>query len=197
MPRRPLLLTVALCALPLAACNNSPEAGQPNTAPATSTTPTPTAPSTPTYTSEEQAAITAAKARYAVARAAAGAALAQPGKATRAALEKAGNGGEWVNAIADQIATEQENGWYQTGAAKIVSTAVKSVNLTSTQPEVRLTSCIDSTSLVTRYQSNGQPVPEGSSDGPRHKFQSRLVYAPDAGGKKMWFLVEEKVAGAC
>jgi hypothetical protein len=199
MTPRPLLLTVALSTLLLlTGCNNSPEAGRPNTTPPSTTpTPTPTAPSTPTDTPEEQAAITAAKARYTVARAAAGAALAQPGKATRTALEKAGNGGEWLSAVAGQIATEQENGWYQTGAAKVVSTAVQSVNLTSTQPEVRLINCVDSTTLVTRYQSNGQPVPEGSSDGPRHRFQSKLVYAPDASGRKMWFLIEEKVAGPC
>ncbi len=74
MTPRPALGTAlaALCALTaLTACQGSPEAGHPNTTPASpSATPTPTAPSTPTWTPEEEAAITAAKARYVAATAA-------------------------------------------------------------------------------------------------------------------------------
>jgi hypothetical protein len=202
MTRRPLTAAVATLStlLPLTACTGSPEAGHPNTTPTSPTTtpsPTPTAPSTPTWTPPEQAAITAAKARYVAARAAVGVALQQPKKATRDALEKAGNGGTWVLAVAEQVNFQVENGWYQTGTAKIVSTTVQSVKLDIEQPEVRMSSCIDGSAVVTRYQSNGTPVPEGPGNGKRHRFQSRLVYAKSGAGAMMWFLVEDKAVGTC
>jgi hypothetical protein len=203
MIRRPLTAAVATLStlLVLTACNGSPEAGRPNTTPTSQTpspTPTPTGPPTPTLSPQEQAAVTDAKARYVAARAAVGVALKQPTKATRAALAAAGNGGTWVIAVAGQVNFQVENGWYQTGDPKIVSLAVQSVRLKLEQPEVRLTSCIDSAQVVTRYQSNGKPVPAQGDDGNRHRFQSRLVYAKSVEtGRKMWFLVEEKVAGTC
>jgi len=126
------------------------------------------------------------------------AALQQPKKASRDALEKAGNGGTWVIAVAEEVNFHIENGWYQSGEAKIVSTTVRSVKLDLPQPEVRLSNCIDSSAVVSRYQSNGKEVPSQGDDGDRHRFDSRLVYAPSTStGNKMWFLVEEKVAKTC
>jgi hypothetical protein len=132
------------------------------------------------------------------ARAAIGAALKEPTKATRSALAAAGNGGAWVIAVAGQIDFQVENGWYQTGDPKVVSLAVQSVRLNLEQPEVRLTTCIDSAQVITRYQSSGKPVPTQGDDGNRHRFQSRLVYAKSVEtGRKMWFLVEEKATETC
>ncbi|TDU87450.1 hypothetical protein EV138_0973 [Kribbella voronezhensis] len=73
------------------------------------------------------------------------------------------------------------------------------MKLTGEQPEVRLTSCIDGSKVVTRYQANGKPVPMGPNDGTRHKVQARLVFAPPLDKTtKIWFLIEEKrVAGKC
>jgi hypothetical protein len=204
MTPRPALgtATAALCAvLMLASCQGSPEAGRPNTIPVTPSaapTPTPSKPSTPTWTLAEEAAITAAKARYVAARAAVGAALKRPPKATSSGLAAAGNGGDWAIAIAGQIDSWTKNGWYQTGDPKIVSLAVTSVSLNLEQPEVKLTSCIESTQVVVRFQSSGKPVPMQSGNGKRHRFQSRLVYAKSAeAGKKMWFLVDEKAVRTC
>jgi len=199
MPRRPLAATVAtLSALTaLTACNPSPEAGRPNTTPTTPTT-TPTAPSTPTWTPEEEAAITAATARYAAARAAVEKALADPAALNRPALEKAGNGGEWILAVIGDARFQARNGWYQAGQAKISATKVAAVKLGIAQPEVQLTNCIDSSGVVTRFKKDDKPVPMGPGNGNRHKFSSRLVYAPPApGGQKMWFLISEKATGTC
>jgi hypothetical protein len=201
MTRRRLLAAATLSAtLTLTACNGSPNAGQPNTTPPPSpqTTPTPT-PSAPAWTEEEQAAITAAKSRYTAARAAANAALRDPGRASRDRLVKAGNGGAWLIAILGEIEFQKNNGWYQTGDVTIASTVINSVTLTGEQPEVRMTSCIDGSKVVTRYQSNGKPVPMGPNDGTRHKVQARLVFAPPTDQTtKIWFLIEEKrVAGKC
>jgi hypothetical protein len=200
MTRRPLL-AAALCAtLTLAACNGSPKAGQPNTSPPPSTpsttaTPTPTG---PTWTPEQQAAISAAKARYAVARAAVTTALKDPRKPSKEPLEKAGNGGSWLLTAIDQIRFQRDQGWYLSGTLKTTSTTVTSVKLDLQQPEVRLTNCIDSSAAKTLYRATGKPVPLEGGDGDFRKFQSRLVLAPPAtGGAKMWFLVDEKVVGAC
>jgi hypothetical protein len=204
MPRRPAFLpaAAAICALlALTACQGSPEAGRPSNTPTTTSvisTPTPAAPSTPAWTPEEQAAIAAAKARYMAARAAVSQALKQPTKATRSALAAAGNGGTWVIAVAGQIDFQVQNGWFQTGDAKVASLAVESVNLKLEQPEVRLRSCIDSSQVVVRYQSSGKPIPVEGDNGSRHRFESRLVYAKSAvSGKKMWFLVDEKTTKTC
>ena len=196
MTRRPLL-AAALCAtLTLTACNNSPKAGQPNTT-APSTTPTPT-PTNPTWTPEQFEAITAAKARYAAARAAVDQALMNPSKLDRGALERAGNGGEWITTILGDATNYQKYGWYRSGKIKIASTQVTSVKLDIEQPEVRFTSCLDSSSVVTRFQKDNKPVPQGGDNGKRHKFSSQLVFAPPApGGSKIWFLVSDKPTGPC
>ena len=202
MIRRPLLAAAALCAtLTLTACNGSPEAGRPNTTPpptaSPTTTPTPS-PSTPTWTEEEQAAITAAKARYTAARAAVESALRDPRKPSREPLERAGNGGSWLLAAIDQVRFQREQGWYLSGTVNTAATAVTSVKLSLEQPEVRLTSCIDSSAAKTLFQATGKPVPLEGGDGDRRRFQSRLVLAPPAkGGPKMWFLIEEKAVGSC
>lgn len=202
MTRRPALgpATAALSALlALTACQASPEAGRPNTTPTSPTaTPTPTAPSTPEWTPQQQAAITAATARYAAARAAVEKALLDPARLNRSTLEKAGNGGEWILAVIGDARFQARNGWYQTGTAKISATKATSVKLGAPQPEVQLTNCIDSSGVVTRFKKDGKPVPMGPGNGNRHTFSSRLVYAPPAqGAQKMWFLISEKATGEC
>jgi hypothetical protein len=195
--------TAVLCAVLLSACNGSPEAGRVAPAPS-STTPsaTPTSSASPTaspeWTAEELSAIAAAKARYVTARAAVDNAMNDPQKSTRTALEKAGNGGSWIIAVLEEVNFQRDNGWFQAGKVQIDSTAVERVSLTGEQPEVRLTVCIDTSKISTRYQANGKPVPMGPGNGNRHKAQSRLVFAPPANqGAKMWFLIEEKAEGSC
>lgn len=204
MPRRPAFApaTAALCALlALPACQGSPEAGHPSTSPI-STTPTPSATRmaspTPTWTHEEQTAISAAKRQYAVARAAVDAALAAPAKADRTKLEKAGNGGEWITTVLEDIINFQNYGWYETGRTKVTNIQVTSVNLKLQQPEVSLTSCIDSSAVVIRTQADGKPVPIGAGTSSRQKVSARIVYAPAvAGSAKRWWLVAEKELGPC
>jgi hypothetical protein len=204
MTPRPALgtATAALCALlALTACQGSPKAGQPNTTPTSaSSTPTPTttAPSTPTWTPQEQAAITAAKGRYVAARAAVERALRDPRMSSREPLEKAGNGGSWILTAIEQVRFEREQGWYLAGTVKITSIDVLSADLGLAQPEVRLTSCVDSSNAKTLYQATGKPVPLKGAPSKHRRFQSRLVLAPPTnGGQKMWFLIEEKAVGAC
>jgi hypothetical protein len=206
MPRRPSLgpALVALCALAaLTACNGSPEAGRPNTTPTSSSTttspsPNPSAPSTPTWTAEEQAAITAAKARYLTARAATGKALEKPEGVRSPVLEAAGNGGAWLQSILARLDFFTRNGLYQSGTSKIVSSAPTSVDLSAEQPTVVLKGCIDGTGVQMRYRATGKPVPVASTVGDsKHSVNARFVYAPNAAGKKIWFLIEEKAAGAC
>ena len=202
MPSRPALgrATAALCALlALTSCQGSPEAGHPNTTPTSPPpTPTPTAPSTPTWTPAEEAAITAAKARYVAARAAVDKTLSTPTKADRTALEKAGNGGAWMLTVLQDVVNYQDYGWYQTGQTKVTNTVVTSVKLNLEQPEVRLLSCVDSSAIVIRFQKDGKPVPLGPGNGRRHKVASQLVYAPPAtGGTKMWWLMTDKASGTC
>jgi hypothetical protein len=202
MIRRPLVGAAVLCgALLLAACNGSPEAGRVTPAPTTSgptTTPTASTPTTPAWSEDELAAIAGAKARYVTARAAIDVAMNDPLKSTRAALEKAGNGGSWIIDVLDDLNFQRDQGWFQAGKVQIASTAVKYVSLKGEQPEVRLTVCIDTSKISTRYRANGKPVPMGPGNGSRHKAQARLVFAPPANqNAKMWFLIEEKALGSC
>lgn len=204
MPRR--LLPAAVATLStlslLTACTGSPEAGRPNTtptspSPTSSPAPTPSAPSTPTWSADEQAAITAATAQYPL-RAAAGRALQKPEGVRSPVLEAAGNGGAWLESILERLDFFTRNGLYQTGTSKISSTAPSSVNLKAEQPTVVLKSCIDGTGVQMRYRSTGKPVPVASTvGGGKHGISARLVYSANAAGKKMWFLIEEKAAGAC
>jgi hypothetical protein len=201
MTRRPLFAAAALsAALTLTACNGSPEAGRPNTTPPTAsptTAPTP-APSTPAWTEEEQAAITAAQSRYTIARAAIDSAMNAPHKATRGALESAGNGGNWIITVLGDVNFQRENGWYQAGKVQVVSTSVASVTLAGEQPRVGLTVCLDTSKTSTRFLANNKPVPKGPGNGKRHKADAVLVYAPPAGKTaKMWFLIDEKASGSC
>lgn len=204
MPRRPALAPAlaALCAITtLTACQGSPEAGHPNTTPTSSsptTSPTPSAPSTPGWTAEEQAAITAAKARYVAARAAVGKALEKPEGVRSPVLEAAGNGGAWLQSILERLYFFTRNGLYQSGTSRILSTAPSSVDLNAEQPTVILKSCIDGAGVQMRYRATGKPVPVASTvGGGKHGVNARFVYAANAAGKKMWFLIEEKAAGAC
>ncbi|TCC23406.1 hypothetical protein [Kribbella speibonae] len=205
MPRRPLLAAAAtLSTLTLlTACNGSPEAGRPNTTPTTPSTtptptPTPTAPSTPTWTPEQQVAITAAKARYVAATAAADQALTRPTAFDRPALEKAGLSSERILELYDQAQSLADRALYQAGTVTIVSTAVKSVKLDGPQPEVVLTSCLDASKVILRFQKDGKPVPvlPGGS-GRRHVFEARLVYAAAASGGQMWFLSSIQGGAKC
>lgn len=204
MPRRPALATAtaALCALTaLTACQGSPEAGRPNATPTSSSsarTPTPTAPSTPTWTPEQQAAITAAKARYVAATAAIDRTFLNPSEVDRPALEKAGLSGEWIITIVDQARTLARSGLYQTGNTQVTNTQVVSVKLDQAQPEVKLTNCLDSSKRIIRFKKNGKPVPLGPGEGTRHKIASRLVFAPPAAGEqKIWFLMSDEDNGIC
>lgn len=201
MTRRPLTAAVATLStlISLTACTGSPEAGHPNTTPTSPTpTPTPTAPSTPQWTPQEQAAITAAKARYSAARTAAGTALHDPRTANRERLEAVGNGGTWLASILERIVYLSDRGLYQTGAAKIISASPVSVDLTAEQPTVMLKTCIDGTGVQMRYRATGKPVPVVTTvGGGRSGVSARLVYAPGNAGTRMWFLVEEKSAASC
>lgn len=88
---------------------------------------------------EKQAAITAATARFVAARRATELALQNPTKADRAVLERAGDGGRWLADTIDDITFYRDNGWYQAGSVKLSSPDVKSVRLTTQQPEITLT----------------------------------------------------------
>ncbi|WP_350277478.1 hypothetical protein [Kribbella sp. HUAS MG21] len=206
MPRRPAFAPAiaALSALlALTACQGSPEAGQPNTtAPSTasSSSPAPTVPSTPTtpgWTAEEQAAITAATTRYLAARRATEQALQNPAQAERTELERSGNGGQWLTDVIEDITFFRDNGWYQAGAVTLSSPTVKTVRLAGQQPEVTLTSCIDSSAVVVRYQATKKPVPLGPDNGSRHLAQARIVLAPGSDGRKAWFLISETGDAKC
>ena len=205
MSSRPALgpATAALCAvLALTACQGSPEAGHPNTTPtptsaAPTPTPTPPRPSTPTWTPEEQAAITAARARYLAARAASERALQAPAKANRAILEGAGNGGAWLTDIIEEITFYRERGWFQGGSIELSAPSAKSVRLKTQQPEVTFTVCVDTSAVVIRYQATKKPVPMGPDNGARHQARARMVLAPGANGQKAWFLVEEGGGERC
>jgi hypothetical protein len=202
MTRRPALglATAALCALlALTACQGSPEAGRPNTAPTSPTpTPTPTAPSTPTWTPEEVQAVEAAQARYRAARAAIDRALNDPTKSSRAPLEAAGLGGSWIIAAIDDVRSLRENGWYRSGSVQIRSLTAQTVKTDAAQPEVTLRSCVDSSATALHFQKGGKVVPVGPGTSRRNAFTARVVYAARAGnGPKMWFVIDEKAAGTC
>jgi len=125
-------------------------------------------------------------------------ALQDPRKATRAALLRAGNGDPWLISVLGEIKFQTDHGWHLTGDVE-VTPLTQTVNLDGERPQVYLVSCLDASAVSTRYESTGKPVPAGKNDGPRHKVQARLVYAPPTGKvAKMWFLIEEKrVAGEC
>lgn len=202
MPRRPLVAaaTTLSTLLLLTACNGSPEAGLPNTTPTSTSptpSPTPTAPSTPTWTAEQQAAITAARARYAIATAAIDRTLANPSALDRPALEKAGLSGQRIITIVDQARTLVRNDLYVTGNVQIAKTTVVSVKLKQAQPEVVLLNCLDSSKQVMRFKSNGKPVPSGPGSGTRRQVTSHLRFAPGADNKKLWFLITDEDKGPC
>ncbi|GAB2661865.1 hypothetical protein [Kribbella swartbergensis] len=202
MTRRPALgpAAAALCALlALPACHPSPEAGHPNTTPTSSIeTPPQTASSTPAWNAEEQAAVTAAKARYVAARAAIDKALNDPTKSSRAPLEAAGLGGSWIIAAIDDVRSLRQNGWYRSGSVQIRSLDAQAVNLGVAQPEVMLKSCIDSSATKLHFQKDDKIVPVGPGTGRRNAFTAKVVYAARTGtSTKMWFVIEEKAIGAC
>jgi hypothetical protein len=121
-----------------------------------------------------------------------------PAKLDRSKLEKAGIGGDWILAVIGQARSFTRSQWYQTGSTKVLSSKVNSIKLDGAQPEVSLTNCLDTSKLIIRFAKDGKPVPMGAGNGTRHKFVSRLVYAPPApGGQKIWFLVSDKVSGKC
>jgi hypothetical protein len=199
MPRRLLAAVATLSTLPLlTACHGSPEAGHPNTTPASdSPTASPT-PSAPHWTPEEQAAIAAAKARYLAATSAIDKTFMNPSGLDRSALEKAGLGGEWIITIVDQARTLVRSGLYQTGSTQVANAEVASVKLEQAQPEVNFINCLDSSKQVIRFKKNGKPVPADPGEGTRRKVASHLVFAaPADNGKKMWFLISDEDKGPC
>ena len=199
MPRRPALgpATAALCALlALTACQGSPEAGRPNTAPPTPT-PTPTAPSTPTWSTEEQAAITEAEAQYAVARAAVDRAQEDPSTASHTKLEAAGNGGAFLQDVLKDLFFLRDRGLYRSGVTKVGSTTAASVDVAASRPVVVLRSCIDGSGRVLRYRATKKPVPVASGNGSRHTVEARLTLAPSSSGKRVWILIEQKALKPC
>lgn len=144
------------------------------------------------------AAVDAAKARYLAARAAVNDAVKRPGEVSAAALAIAGNGGAWLSRVEAMVDFSVKNGWYQTGDARITALTVRSVELELARPEVRLTSCIDSSAVVSRYQSNSKPIPVVSDNGDRHRFESRLIYTKSAEtGRRMWILMDEQTTKTC
>jgi hypothetical protein len=204
MPRRPLLAaaTTLSTLLLLTACNGSPEAGRPNNttpnSPSASPTPTPTASSTPTWTPEEQAAITAAKARYLSAWTAIDVALNDPITATDTKLLQAGTGGAWLVRILGDVQFNKDHGWYQKGRTGVRILSVASVKLKAEQPEVRLIVCLDTSKASLYFQKDHKPVPAIPANGRRHKVQAQVVYAALVGqSAKMWFLINETDQGTC
>ncbi|MET9275824.1 hypothetical protein [Kribbella sp. NPDC003557] len=81
----------------------------------------------------------------------------------------------------------------------IVTTKATSVKLDGAQPEVVLTSCLDASKVILKFQKDDKPVPVlPGGTGRRHVFQSRLVYAASAsGGLKMWFLISNQGGAKC
>ncbi|GAA1509421.1 hypothetical protein GCM10009741_02870 [Kribbella lupini] len=199
MTRR-LTPAAAVClAVLMASCTNaSPEAGRPDTSPSTSSTPSPSHPSTPAWTAEEQQAISAAQARYLSARTAINQAFQDPRAATRDKLLKAGNGDPWLISVIGDLKFFEDQGWYQKGDVVVSSVVVQSVKLGGERPEVRLTSCIDSSKTTTIIRKTGKPVTSAGDDGKRKKAQAKLVFAPtSASQSKAWYLVEEEGATNC
>jgi hypothetical protein len=202
---RTLLVGVqASVLLTVVACGNSAETGAP--APSTPTsqartpvpTPNKTTPTGPVWTQAEIQAIAAAKARYLTARAAIQKAFADPTRLKRASLLKAGNGDPWLITLVAEGMDMERNGWYLSGKLKMSALRPVSVKLRLEQPEVRLTGCLDTSVVVTRFRETRKAVPMIPANGDHHRFSARLVYAPPArGGTKGWYLVEEKSAGDC
>jgi hypothetical protein len=189
-----LALLVASCTSP------SPEAGRPDTSPPPST-PTPSSPgtpSTPQWTEEEQQAISAAQARYLSARTAINQAFQDPRTATRDNLLKAGNGDPWLISVVGDLKFLKDQGWYQKGNVTVDSVVAQSVKLGGERPEVRLTSCIDSSKTTIIIRRTGKPVTSAGDDGKRKKTQAKLVFAPTSTSQsKAWYLVEEEGATNC
>lgn len=202
MPRRPALTTAtaALCALTaLTACQGSPEAGQPNTTPTTTSSTRATVPTpTPSPTTAEEAAVTAAKARYLSAWAAIDTALNNPVLATDAKLLQAGTGGEWLIRVLSDVEFNKERGWYQNGKTSVKVLSVASVKLKAEQPEVRLLACLDTSKTALYFQKTRKPIPAIPANGDRHKVQAQVVYAVTTGqSKKMWYLINQTELGSC
>jgi hypothetical protein len=203
MPTRTLLAAVqAIALLTLTTCGSPHEASTPTPGTPTTRSPAPTSTkSTPTaspWTQQELEAITAAKTRYLTARTAIEKAFADPTKLKRDVLLKAGNGDPWLLTLVYEGMDMERNGWYRSGRLKISALRPMSVKLGLEQPEVRLTGCLDSSDVVTRFRETRKAVPMIPANGDHHRFSARLVYAPPArGGNKVWYLVEEKSAGDC
>jgi hypothetical protein len=202
MTRRNTLAAAALLlTLPLASCtNSSPEAGRPDTTPPPNspTTASPGTPSTPRWTEEEQQAINTAQNRYLSARTAINQAFHDPRTATRDKLLRAGNGDPWLISVIGDLKFLKDQGWYQKGDVVVDSVVAQSVKLDGERPEVRLTSCIDSSKTTTIIRKTGKPVTTAGDDGKRKKAQAKLVFAPTSTSQsKAWYLVEEEGATNC
>ena len=200
MLRRLLLPTVATLSL-LSACGGSPEAGRPDTVP-TSSSATPTAapahPSSQGWSAEQQAAVTAATARYVIALAAVDKALREPRVSSRGALEAAGLSDKRILDAIGDVRTLRDSGWYRVGGAQIRSVAVTAIELGGAQPDVRLRACVDLSTAVLHFQKDHKVVPVAASSSKRVIFSAELRYtARPSSLAKMWFLIDEKAVGTC
>ncbi|TWD82950.1 hypothetical protein FB561_4100 [Kribbella amoyensis] len=121
-----------------------------------------------------------------------------PAKSTRAALAKAGNGGNWLIEVDHSVNQYKKYGWYRAGEVADVSTVAKSVELRAAQPKVVFDVCIDSAKTQIRFQKDDKPVPIGSRSNPRQRAQATLIFAPPLHQTTaMWFLIDEKSTGEC
>ncbi|MGZ0147257.1 hypothetical protein ACXJJ3_09310 [Kribbella sp. WER1] len=157
-------------------------------------------PSSPSaaWSAEQQAAIAAAKARYATALAAIDKALGAPNAPARPPLEAAGvSDKRMVAAIAD-ARTLRDSGWYRSGSAKIVSVTPTAVELDSAQPKVALRSCVDFSSTAFRFQKDHKVVPVAASSSKRVSFSAEFRYTTRPGtSTKLWFFTDETAGGPC
>ncbi|MGW7682042.1 hypothetical protein ACWGID_14960 [Kribbella sp. NPDC054772] len=156
MPRRPALgpTTAALCALlALTACQGSPEAGQPNTAPASSPSPSS---ATPTNSPEAQAA--AAQAGYR-AYIAAKVATAASGGTNVAGLSKVATG-VMLKTELNQAATYKGRRWHAVGNIEVIWTKPLKLGTAGSGgqiAEITVQACVDA-SKVTAVDAQGKSV---------------------------------------
>ena len=212
MPRRPILghrRRSSLRPHGATACNGSPEAGQPNTAPPRPTNvdiqpdravhPVGTAGRT-----AEQAAITAAKKRATQwHRAAIDTALNNPPAANQAKLCKAGNGGNVADHGAGGSVSPHSRSAAGTGSARSRSSRFPVVigqDLETEQPEVQLSACLTTLCGLTPLpQADSKPVSVGPGTDGRKQGQGKRGLRTSATGspKRWWFLVDQQELGTC
>ncbi len=179
----------------LSGCSDDSKTTDPPTSQTPAATPTPT----PTPSADPKAkAVAAAKARFVSAMAARTRAVQNPKNATEAALVASGNADPWLGSILTTIALYKQNGFYQTGAAKVTSMRETKIVLSGEQPEVQLDVCGDNRAVEVRYVATNQVAPRGPGSKLKPRFRATLRYAPATGiPGKNWYVVENKLVGSC